>query len=53
MPQVLRIALTDSLTYDGKNGGSVANFRFSKFKKLKELNGLGVRDCLLLLTETF
>jgi hypothetical protein len=42
MPQTLRLALSDSLSFDGRIGGSVANFNFSKYKKLKENKGLSV-----------
>jgi catalase (peroxidase I) len=42
MPQMLRIALSDSLTYSSTldNSGPHAHFNFSKFRKLKVNSGL-------------
>jgi cytochrome c peroxidase len=42
MPQLLRIAVSDALSYNPQtnSGGATANFNFSKFKKLKINAGL-------------
>jgi hypothetical protein len=44
MPQTLRLALSDAMSYDpnSKIGGAKNNFNFSKFKKLKSNHGLNV-----------
>ena len=44
MPQLLRFALSDGLSYDplNKTGGPFNNFPFSKFKKASINSGLGV-----------
>jgi hypothetical protein len=44
MPQMLRIALSDSLSYNSitNEGGPVNNFRFSRFRRIKINSGLGV-----------
>ncbi len=44
MPQMLRLALSDSLSYDPVNkiGGPCNNYSFSKFKKAHVNTGLGV-----------
>jgi catalase (peroxidase I) len=43
MPQMLRIALSDALTYSPEvpTSGAKGNFNFSKFRKLKVNSGLG------------
>lgn len=53
MPQTLRLALSDSLSYDGKIGGPNANFNFSKYKKLKENKGLSVKEKNYIFLEYF
>ena len=44
MPQILRFAMSDGLSYDplNKTGGPFNNFPFSKFKKAAINTGLGV-----------
>lgn len=44
MPQFLRMSLVDSLAFNPANklGGPAAHYKFSKFKKSKFNNGLGV-----------
>lgn len=45
MPQMLRIALSDGLSYNPSNlqGGAHNNFNFSKFRKIKINSGLSVK----------
>ncbi len=44
MPQFLRMSLVDGLAFNPNNnlGGAGAHYKFSKFKKLKVNQGLGV-----------
>jgi hypothetical protein len=46
MPQLLRLALSDSLSYDPVNkiGGPFNNFSFTKFKKSHVNSGLSVNE---------
>ena len=54
MPQLLRFALSDGLSYDplNKTGGPFNNFPFSKFKKAAINTGLGVNHFNLDLFKT-
>ncbi len=46
MPQLLRLAMSDSLSYDpvNKTGGPFNNFSFTKFKKAHINAGLSVNN---------
>lgn len=48
MPQFLRMSLVDGLAFNPNNnlGGSGAHYKFSKFKKSKINQGLGVIEFL-------
>jgi hypothetical protein len=49
MPQMLRFAMSDALSYDPvrKIGGPFANYAFTKFKKAKVNTGLAVCSQLI------
>jgi hypothetical protein len=46
MPQMLRFAMSDALSYDPVRqiGGPFANYAFTKFKKAKINTGLSVNE---------
>jgi len=50
MPQFLRMSLVDGLAFNPNNnlGGAGAHYKFSKFKKLKLNQGLGVNKNIII-----